>query len=130
MYSLGDVADDILATFNLFDKEQCNLYAVKASFDNYFTARKCFIFDHAIFNKQVQKSEGSADSHYINLRLSGDQLDSELTLHNTISVVRQSKNVKTATTVNTPNFRNKSNVSVDEVRHKHDLKFSNHHKPK
>ena len=61
LYSMGDVADDILTTLGV-DEEATNLNDIISAFNNHFDAHKNVIVEHAKFNQCVQNQGESVDS--------------------------------------------------------------------
>ena len=61
LYSMGDVADDILTTLGV-DEEATNLNDIISAFNNHFDAHKNVIVKRAKFNWRVQNQGESVDS--------------------------------------------------------------------
>ena len=61
LYSMGDVADDILTTLGV-DEEATNLNDIISAFNNHFDARKNIIVERVKFNRRVQNQGESVDS--------------------------------------------------------------------
>ena len=62
LYSMGEVADDILTTLSAIDEGTATYAEVIEAFDNHFNARKNIIFARAKFNKRVQQPGESVDT--------------------------------------------------------------------
>ena len=62
VYSMGDEADDILASFGLTEDEKKVYDTVKGKFESYFIRRRNVIFERAKFNRRDQKEGESVDS--------------------------------------------------------------------
>ena len=54
IYTMGDQADDILASFSLSAEESKTYGIVKSKFDNYFLKRRNVIYERAKFNMRRQ----------------------------------------------------------------------------
>ena len=122
IYSMGDLADDILRSFGL-SAEQQTYDAVKKKFEDHFVKRRNVIFERARFNQRRQEDGETAASfitalyslvEYCGYRELRDemiwdrivvgirdralseklQLDPDLTLDRAVNAVRQSKAVK------------------------------------
>ena len=61
LYSMGDIADDILATFTGIDEATVAYSDLLAAFDSHFGARKNTIFARVKFNKRTQKTGETID---------------------------------------------------------------------
>ena len=55
IYSMGDVADDIVSSFKLTDDQLKEYNTVKEKFDGYFTKKKNTIYERAKFNTRYQE---------------------------------------------------------------------------
>lgn len=123
VYSLGDKAEDILASFNLKEEELKKYETVKGKFESYFVKRRNTIYERARFNSRTQRENESVDEFIADLyRLAENcgygtlhdelvrdrivvgirdgklseklQLEADLTLDSCITKVRQSESVK------------------------------------
>ncbi|XP_071094558.1 uncharacterized protein [Haliotis cracherodii] len=123
VYSMGEEAEDILATFRLNEQQVADFDVVKTHFENFFTVRRNVIFERAKFNTRLQEPGETVDSFItalyglaehcaygtlqdnlihdrivVGIRDTGLserlQLDGELTLEKAIKMARQSETVK------------------------------------
>ena len=62
IYTMGDAADDIYATFGLSATDGEDYAIVKARFDSHFVAKRNVIFERAKFNRRKQEDGESVDS--------------------------------------------------------------------
>ena len=128
VYSLGDKAEDVLASFNLKKEELARYDTVKGKFESYFVKRRNTIYERARFNSRAQADNESVDEFIADLyRLAENceygtlhdelvrdrivvgikdgklseklQLKADLTLESCITEVRQSESVKKQQTV-------------------------------
>ncbi|KAK3782887.1 hypothetical protein RRG08_002516 [Elysia crispata] len=72
LYTMGDVADDILAVIKL-DETSCTFDEVMAALDGYFNSRKNTIFARAKFNRRVQQPGESVDAFIQDLHRLADE---------------------------------------------------------
>ena len=151
IYSMGDKADDILQSFNLFEDDLKSYKTVKDRFDTHFIQRRNTIFERAKFNCRKQEAGESVDDfitdlhclarycNYGNLheemirdrivvgiydnKLSQRmQLEPDLTLKKAIELARQNESVKKQQpTVRGPN---KEQVAVEAIRRRHGRQLS------
>ena len=61
VYTMGDVADDILASFRLSDEEKKKYDTVVGRFERHFVKKRNVIFEHARFNQRRQEEGESVD---------------------------------------------------------------------
>ena len=54
IYTLGDVADDIITSFGLSELEMKGYETVRNKFENHFVAKRNVIFERAKFNVRIQ----------------------------------------------------------------------------
>ena len=64
---MGDIADNILQSFNLSEEALKSYKTVKERFDNRFVQRSDIIFERAKFNSQKQEPGESVDNFIIDL---------------------------------------------------------------
>lgn len=63
LYSMGDVADDIMTTLGIDESKPETTYdSLKKSFNDYFNTRKNIIVDRARFNNRVQREGETVES--------------------------------------------------------------------
>ena len=55
VYTMGDEADDILASFGLNEADSKKYDVVKGKFENYFIKKRNVIFQRAKFNQRIQE---------------------------------------------------------------------------
>ena len=67
IYTVGDQADDILASFSLSAEESKTYGIVKSKFDNYFVKRRNVIYERAKFNMRRQREGESVDAFVTSL---------------------------------------------------------------
>ena len=67
IYSMGDKADDILASFALSADERKQYATVKEKFDHYFVKKHNVTFERAKFNSRCQQKEEKVDDFIIDL---------------------------------------------------------------
>ena len=67
IYTIGDKADDILASFGLSDEDQKKYSVVREKFNHYFVKKRNVIFDHAKFNSRRQRKGETVDDFIIDL---------------------------------------------------------------
>ena len=123
VYTMGDKADDILATLNLSDADKKTYKTVKEAFDKYFICKHNVIYERCRFNKRSQEPGESAESFIsavyklaehcqygamqeelirdrlvVGVRHQGLseslQMDSELTLAKAVLKIRQQEEIK------------------------------------
>ena len=123
VYTMGDVADDILASFRLSDEEKKKYDTVVGRFERHFVKKRNVIFERARFNQRRQEEGESVDEfvttlyclsehcEYAGLRdemirdrivvgvrdsiLSEKlQLEADLTLEKAVATARQRESVK------------------------------------
>ena len=63
MYCLGETADDVLTSTNIFAEDQEKYDAVMAKFDEFFKVRRNVIFECAKFNHRSQMAGESAEQY-------------------------------------------------------------------
>ena len=61
VYTMGDVADDILASFRLSDEEKKKYDTVVGRFERHFVKKRNVIFERARFNQRRQEEGESVD---------------------------------------------------------------------
>ena len=61
MYTMGDEADDILASFGLNEADSKKYDVVKGKFENYFIKKRNVIFERAKFNQRIQEKGETVD---------------------------------------------------------------------
>jgi len=67
IYTMGDQADDILASFSLSAEESKTYGIVKSKFDNHFVKRRNVIYERAKFNMRRQREGESVDTFVTSL---------------------------------------------------------------
>ena len=67
IYSMGDKADDILASFGLSDDDQKNYSIVREKFSNHFLNKRNVIFKRVTFNSRRQWKGETVDNFIIDL---------------------------------------------------------------
>ena len=72
LYTMGDVADDLLTTMNV-QEETATYDELIAAFNNHFNERKNKIHARAKFNKRVQKTGEEVDSFIQDLHRIGEE---------------------------------------------------------
>ncbi len=65
LYTMGEDADDVLASTNITDAERNDYATVINKFDGFFKVRRNLIFERAKFNRRDQ-AEGESAEQYIN----------------------------------------------------------------
>ena len=71
IYTMGDKADDILASFALSDEDRKKYSTVKEKFDRYFVKKRNVIFERAKFNSRRQQKGETVDDFITDLHLLG-----------------------------------------------------------
>jgi len=123
LYTMGDLAEDILHMFNLSETDKKKYEVVKQKFDSYFGKKRNVIFERAKFNRRKQEEGESVDDFVTSVHALAEhcgfaglrdelirdrivvglrdvslseklQLDPDLTLEKTVTMVRQSEMVK------------------------------------
>ena len=147
IYTMGDVADDILSLFGLTEDDKKVYETVKEKFDSYFVKRRNVIFERAKFNRRCQKQDESVDSFITALHglaekcnfgtlreelirdrlvvgLSDStlseklQLDAELTLEKATTAAREKEAVKKQQAMMRKDFQEESHVDTVSNRSK------------
>ena len=67
IYTMGDKADDILASFGLNDDDKKKYSTVTEKFENYFVKKHNIIFERAKFNSRRQHKGESVDNFITDL---------------------------------------------------------------
>ena len=67
IYSMGPKADDVFQSFRLSEDDGKNYKTIRDKFDDYFTARRNTIHEHAKFNMRRQGNTESVDEFITDL---------------------------------------------------------------
>ena len=150
IYSMGDLAEDILLSFRLTKEEAKKYSTVLEKFQQYFVKRKNVIYERSKFNQRIQQLDETVDSFVTDLyRLArmcnyGEltdemiqdrivagirdgavverlQTDPELTLEKAIQMTRQSEMLKSQQPTVRAQQQEQSGTVVDYVESKHKL---------
>ena len=75
IYSMGQQADDIFASFALNDEESQDYPTVKEKFETYFVVKKNIIYERAKFNSRVQEDNESVSEFITHLHKLAEHCD-------------------------------------------------------
>ena len=75
LYSMGEDAEDTLASMNSSEEERATYGRVIEKFDEFFKVRKNVIYERARFNKQVQGEDESVEQFIASLYSLADRCD-------------------------------------------------------
>jgi hypothetical protein len=75
LYTLGESAEDILASFSLSDEDSKKYDTVVAKFQSHFVVRHNVIYERAKFNMRIQEGDESVDSFITDLHKLAEKCD-------------------------------------------------------
>lgn len=145
IYSMGDMADDILKSFGLSEDDSKSYAVVKGRFDSHFVKRRNIIYERAKFNMRKQRKGESSDSfitdlytlvEYCDYRALREemirdrlvvglldaglseklQLDADLTLEKAITKIRNAEAVKSQQSIVRGEEEEGSSVPVGAIK--------------